>query len=111
MVAGTNSKCVGKGSSPNLRASSHAQSIESRTRSISLSAIRGSFVENSHEQLQGDESRPTLSGRDRVAQGKELAQRGINLFLIRNGHGSKFLISNLVVSSHQSTGGAIMPFT
>src|SRR5437667_11955522 len=40
MVAGTSSKCVGKGSSPNLRASSQAQSIASRSRSISLSAIQ-----------------------------------------------------------------------
>ena len=45
ILAGTSSKCVGKGSSPNLLASSHAQSMESRKRSISLSAISGSFVE------------------------------------------------------------------
>src|SRR6266568_659596 len=44
----------------------------------------------------------------RVALGKELPQRWIDLFLIRDGHGSKLWVKDFVVGRHQRAGRAIM---
>src|SRR5947209_4246420 len=110
MVAGTSSKWVGKGSRPKLRASSQARSIESRNRSISVSAMlatpdmqprRGTScgcpgLRSSCASLAPGHPQEVplrvLACRNSIFLGKELAQRRVNLFLVRDGDGGEFLV-------------------
>src|SRR5437660_10263607 len=97
--AGTSSKWVGNGSSPNLRASSQAQSIASRNRSISL---------DGDESIVAIRNLLTLLGGNRLTLSEEFSQRGIHFFFIGDGYGGKLLVGDFVVGRHERAGGAIV---